>query len=93
MNRHHKELHRLARAFVGEQESFWEFHEEFLTRWTRLPPDALAPPVREGWNQIYAWILTSIPDPVSPEDGARGVIGEAELRNRLRRHPLLASPP
>lgn len=88
MNRHVKELDRLVRAFVAEKESFWGFHEEFLARWTRLPVDALAPGERELWNQVYSWILTSIPDPVSMEDGARGVIGEAELRDRLRRHPL-----
>jgi hypothetical protein len=46
----------------------------------------------DGWNVIYGWILTAIPDPVSGEDGARGVIGEAELRNRLRLHPLLRTP-
>jgi hypothetical protein len=92
MSRHDQELRRLARSFVEERESFWGFHEAFLTRWTRLDPEALPAAERKGWNEIYAWILTSIPDPVSVEDGARGVIGESELRNRLRRHPLLASP-
>ncbi len=92
MNRCDKEFRRLVRAFVGEQDSFWGFHEEFLTRWTRLPPDALSERERQGWNEIYSWILTSIPDPVSVEDGARGVIGAAELRDRLRHHPLLSPP-
>ena len=92
MSRSAKEFRRLTRAFLGEQESFWGFHEEFLARWTHLPPDALSGGERAAWNEIYAWILTSIPDPVSAEDGARGVIGEAELRDRLRRHPLLATP-
>ena len=92
MSRHDKELRRLAQSFVGARESFWSFHEEFLTRWTRLPPDALSEGEREGWNEIYSWVLTSIPDPVSAEDGARGVIGETELKNRLRQHALLTSP-
>ena len=86
MNRHDAELGRLTQAFLLEGKSFWGFHEEFLTRWTRLPPDALSPSQREGWNEVYSWVLTSIPDPVSVEDAARGVIGEAELRDRLRRH-------
>ena len=92
MNRHARELHRLARSFVTERESFRGFHEEFLTCWTRLPPAALSEKERKEWNEVYSWVLTSIPDPVSPEDGARGVIGETELRNRIRRHSLLATP-
>lgn len=93
MNRHDKELRRLARSFLSGRDSFWGFHEEFLTCWTRLPPDALPEAEREGWNEVYAWVLTSIPDPVSTEDGARGVIGETELKNRLRRHRLMTTPP
>jgi hypothetical protein len=92
MNRHGKEFRRMVSAFLEKRESFWGFHEEFLTRWTHLPKDSLAPDEREVWNEIYAWILTSIPDPVSLEDSVRGVIGEAELRERLRRHPWLAFP-
>ncbi len=88
MSRHTEEFRRLVREFLAEKESFWGFHEAFLARWTQLPKDALAPDERQAWNEIYAWILTSIPDPVSVEDGARGVIGEAELRDRLRRHPV-----
>jgi hypothetical protein len=90
VSRHGKELRRLVRDFLGDRESFWAFHEEYLTRWTHLPPAAIAEPDRTGWNEIYGWILTAIPDPVTPEDSARGVIGEAELRERLERHPLLA---
>lgn len=92
MNRHAREFQRLGRSFVTGQQSFWEFHEEFLTRWTRLTQDALSEEERSEWNEIYGWVLTSIPDPVSAEDGARGVIGETELRDRLRRHALLSTP-
>ena len=92
MNRYVKEFRRLVAAFLEGKESFWGFHEAFLARWVHLPKDALPPDEREVWNEIYAWILTSIPDPVSVEDGARGVIGAAELRERLRRHPWLTSP-
>lgn len=92
MNRHEKGLQRLVRSFLEKKESFWGFHEGFLDRWTRLPPDAMPERAREEWNEIYSLVLTSIPDPVSLEDGARGVIGETELRNRLARHVLLATP-
>lgn len=92
MSRSSKELRHLVREFVSERESFWGFHEGFLARWTRLPKDAIAEPERTGWNEIYGWILTAIPDPVSEEDAARGVIGEAELRARLKDHPLVVTP-
>jgi hypothetical protein len=90
MNRHVTTLRRLVRDFLGDRESFWAFHEAYLTAWTHLPPNALRDAERTEWNEIYALVLTAIPDPVSPEDGARGVIGERELRERLRRHPLVA---
>lgn len=92
MSGHDRELSRLARSFLGEEESFWGFHEGFLNCWTRLPPAARSEAARCGWNEIYAWVLRAIPDPVPAEDEARGVIGERELRSRLRRHPLLATP-
>jgi hypothetical protein len=88
MNRHTEEFRRLVKAFLDEKESFWGFHEAFLARWTHLPKNALAASEREAWNEVYAWVLTSISDPVSVEDRGRGVLGEAELRDRLRRHPL-----
>jgi hypothetical protein len=83
VSRHGKELRRLVRDFLAERESFWGFHEEFIARWTRLDRDALAEGERAGWNEIYGWILTAVPDPVAEEDAARGVIGEGELRRRL----------
>lgn len=91
MSRHGKELRRLVRDFLGDRESFWAFHEEYLAIWTHLPPGAFREDERPGWNEIYEWILTAIPDPVPAEDSARGVIGETELRDRLQRHPLLSA--
>ena len=92
MSRHGKELRQELANHAAERESFWAFHEEFLARWTHLPKDAFAEAERTGWQEIYSWILTAIPDPVSVEDRARGVIGEAELRDRLRRHEFFATP-
>lgn len=93
MSRHGKALRRLVRDFLGDRESFWAFHEEYLAVWTHLPPEAFRPEERGPWNEIYSWVLTAIPDPVSPEDSARGVVGESELRERLQRHPLLSGRP
>ena len=93
MNRHDEALRRLVREFLEDLRPFREFHEGFIARWTRLPARALSPPARAGWNDIYSLVLLTLPDPVEHEDTTRGAIGEAELRRRLRRHPLLAGAP
>lgn len=90
MNRHDRALRGLVQEFLDETRPFVDFHEGFIARWTRLPARALRPEARSRWNEIYALVLTALPDPVGAEDTARGAIGEAELRRRLRRHPLLA---
>ena len=92
MNRHDRGLRALVQEFLDGERSFADFHEAFLSRWTRLPPRALTPAARERWNAVFALVLTTIPDPVSGEDAARGTIGEAELRQRLLQHPVLAGP-
>lgn len=93
MNRHVRDLRRLVQEFRDEQRSFGDFHEAYLSRWTHLPARSLTPAARARWNEIYALVLTTLPDPIRDEDLERGAIGEAELRRRLRRHPLLAGPP
>jgi hypothetical protein len=92
MNRHDRGLRALVQEFLDGERTFADFHEAFLSRWTRLPPRALTPAARERWNAVFALVLTTIPDPVSGEDAARGAIGEAELRQRLLQHPVLAGP-
>jgi hypothetical protein len=92
MNRHDRGLRKLVQEFLDGDRSFADFHEAFLSRWTRLPPRALTPAARERWNAVFALVLTTVPDPVTGEDAARGVIGEAELRGRLLQHPVLAGP-
>ena len=92
MNHHRKQLRHITGEFLDGSASFWDFHEAFLDHWTRLPADALKPQDREAWNEVYGWILAAIPDPVAPVDRARGVIGESQLRERMRAHPLLEDP-
>lgn len=92
MNRFDRALRRLVQEFLEGERSFESFHEGFIARWTRLPPRALTPAGRARWNDIYALILTARPDPLDPAHAAEGVIGESELRRRLRADPLLAGP-
>jgi hypothetical protein len=93
VNRHDRALRRLVHEFLDEGRRFEDFHEGFIAQWTRLPARALTPAARSRWNDIYGLVLIALPDPVGEEDTARGAIGEAELRRRLRRHPLLAGAP
>ena len=65
VNRHVGELRRLVRDFLASRESFRSFHEAYLTKWTHLSAAALSASQRDQWNEIYSWILTAIPDPVS----------------------------
>lgn len=92
MNRHDRELRRLVQEFLDGERSLAGFHEGFLARWTRLPPRALPPAARARWNEVFALVLTTIPDPVAGADRARGAIGEAELKRQLLQHPVLAGP-
>jgi hypothetical protein len=93
VNRHDRALRQLVQEFLDEARPFGDFHEGFIARWTRLPARGLTPEARSRWNEIYSLVLTALPDPVEDADLARGAIGEAELRRRLRRHPLLAGAP
>ena len=93
MNRHDRALRRLVHEFLEEGHPFRDFHEGFIARWTRLPARALSAAAQSRWNDIYGLVLIALPDPVGEEDTARGAIGEAELRRRLHRHPLLADAP
>ena len=92
MNRHDRELRRLIDEFQDGRMPFEEFHNGFISCWTRMPERALAPEARERWNEVYGMVLTAVPDQMASHNFGRGVIGEAELRIRLRRHPLLAGP-
>lgn len=92
MNRFDRALRRLVQEFLEGERSFASFHEAFIARWTRLPPRALTPSGRSRWNEVYALVLAARPDPLDPAFAADGVIGEAELRRRLKADPLLAGP-
>lgn len=93
MNRHDRALRGLVQEFLDGTQRFEDFHEGFIARWARLPARALTPTARSRWNEIYGLVLLALPDPVRAEDSARGAIGESELRQRLRRHPVLAGAP
>ena len=81
-------LKALVRDYVEDRTAFWAFHNSFIEDYVRLPERALKGSERKTWDQIYQLVLVSAPDPVSPEDQARGIIGAAGLKTRLGALPL-----
>ena len=84
MTRHARGFEKLVDDFLGHRHGFWAFHGAFIARWTHLPPDTLEAAERAAWNEVYTWVLCSVPDPVGAADRNRGVMGEGELRECLR---------
>lgn len=93
MTHHERELRRLVGDFAAGRTGLDRFHPEFIDRWTRLPAGALSAGSRGSWNEIYSLVLRTIPGTPGGPEGAQGVLGPEELRQRLRRHPLLAGAP
>ena len=62
--------------------AFWN---AFVEHAEDFAPDAeLTPAGRLAYRELYDLVYASSADPVSPAQRAQGVVGEAELRDRLR---------
>ena len=55
------------------------------------PEHELSPAGQRAYDDMYELVYMGAPDPVAQEDRAVGVIGAAELRERLRRVRLEAA--
>jgi hypothetical protein len=44
----------------------------------------LSPEQRVRFEQLYEWVYMGQPDPTTQDEQAVGLVGEAELRSRLR---------
>jgi hypothetical protein len=82
-------LKDLVRDYVEDRIAFWPFHNSFIEVYVRLPERALKESERKAWDQVYKMVLVSAPDPVTPEDQTRGIIGAVGLKSRLGALPLL----
>lgn len=82
-------LKQLIRDYVEGRIPFMTFHNSFIERFVRLPDSALDEDDRWQWNRAYELVLSSTPDPVTPQDQAGGLIGEDGLKARLGALPWL----
>lgn len=70
----------------------WPFWNAFMEHMERFEPErALSPAGQRTYDELYELVYASVPDPVSAADRADGIIGEAELRERVGRILLEAA--
>jgi hypothetical protein len=79
-----QELRRHLDGFLAGKEPMADFQREFMGQYLRLTPGALPEPERPLWRSVYELLTRAAPDPIDPSARSQGVIGEAELRARLR---------
>jgi hypothetical protein len=78
------ELRRLLDDFA-DGAPFWPFWIAFMDNLDDFRPDrVLSPAGRAAYEAVCDLVYTAVPDPVAPADRTAGVIGESELRERLR---------
>ena len=71
---------------------FWPFWNAFMDHLEDFEPErALSPAGQRAYDELYDLVYMGAPDPVSAADRADGVIGERELRERLRHVRLEAA--
>ena len=85
------DLQRLLDDFVGGA-AFWPFWNAFMEHMEGFEPErVLSPAGQQAYDEIYELVYMGAPDPVPAADHADGVIGEAELRERLKQLRLEAA--
>ena len=81
---HGKAFGLLVREFLDGRREFADFHREFIARWTRLPSGAMSDAEHRSWNEVYGWVLSTLPDDLRKDQRIGQTLTEAELRKRLR---------
>ena len=65
---------------------FWPFWNSFMEHMEAfVPEDFLSPAGQRTYDEVYELVYMGAPDPVSAAARDDGVVGEGELRERLRR--------
>ena len=86
-----EQLTAIVQRFVAGQ-PFMEFWRAFMDFHDAHPePADLSAAEQASYEQLYELAYMGAADPVAPEDHAVGLVGEAELRERLRSFTLGAS--
>ena len=79
-----RDLRLLLDDFVGGA-PFRAFWNTFMEHMETFAPEAeLSPAGQRAYDDLYELVYMGAADPVSPDERADGIIGEGELRERLR---------
>jgi hypothetical protein len=76
-----RDLEQAVDTYLTGGQEFWDFYFPFMKLW--LDAEVVGEQA-ELWDEIYEVVYMAGPDPVPAEDRRDGIIGEAELKNRLR---------
>jgi len=79
-----QELRRHLDGFLAGRATMPDFQREFMGQYLRLPPHGLPQSEQPLWRSVYELLTRAAPDPIDPSARSQGVIGESELRARLR---------
>jgi len=75
------DLERLVDGYLSGRQTFWDFYHAFMDTWVDAE---LADEEVDRWEQAYEVVYMAAPDPVTSGDRGVGIVGEAELKSRLR---------
>ena len=70
------EIDSLITRFVAGQ-AFYDF-------WKPIDDSVLSPEQRVRFEQLYEWVYMGQPDPTADAERELGLVGESEMRERLR---------
>ena len=89
-----EQINALVKCFV-EGQSYRDFHRDFTTFHESFDDTVLPVAQRDAYWALYDLVYMAQPDPSAPSDASAALIGENELRERLRHFRLQepARPP
>jgi hypothetical protein len=77
------EIDILIARFVDGQ-PFMGFWKSFMDFYVAFDDSVLSSEERVRFEQLYEWIYMGQPDPTPEDERSLGLLGESELRERLR---------
>ena len=77
------EIDSLITRFVAGQ-AFYDFWKAFMDFYEAFDDSVLSPEQRGRFEQLYEWVYMGQPDPTADAERELGLVGESEMRERLR---------
>jgi hypothetical protein len=77
------EIDALVKRFVAGQ-PFGDFWQAFMDFYEAFDDSVLPPEQRVRFEHLYEWVYMGQADPTSDAERELGLVGESELRERLR---------